>query len=139
SGGPRRRNLTIGRNTDQQTARAARWHRTARPGPTEPIGRIGMSTQHFTAGEPLTAAQAALEELTQQLAIKCTAAHYLIADLEIALRQAGIKAEADARIVERVRMLRRLCEDDGCPEGFEPPTVEQIGERVRDWRDVFEN
>src|SRR6516162_11198313 len=50
-----------------------------------------MFTDYLTLSERLTAAYVSLELLIEELLIKCSNAHYLLADLETLLAQAGIQ------------------------------------------------
>ena len=97
-----------------------------------------MSQNYPSSSERLTAAHAALEELTQEFVVPCVEAHYLIDDLERALAQAGIKEQTHPQIFELVRTLHCLFEDHALADEGEAPSVAEIVERIRDRRHKFE-
>jgi hypothetical protein len=97
-----------------------------------------MSQNYPSSSERLTAAHAALEELTQEFVVPCVEAHYLIADLETAIAQAGINEQTHPQIVEYVRTLHCLFEDHALADEDEAPSVAEIVERIRDRRHGFE-
>ena len=96
-----------------------------------------MSSNYSSPSERLTAAHAALEVLTQEFVVPCVEAHYLIADLETALAQAGIKEQTHPQIFEFVRTLNCLFEDHALADA-DAPSVAEIVERIRNRRHGFE-
>src|SRR6516164_4451389 len=97
-----------------------------------------MFKNYLSPSERLTAAHAALEELTQEFVIPCVEAHYIIADLETALAQVGIKEQTHPQIFEFVRTLHCLFEDHALADEDEAPSVAEIVERINDRRHKFE-
>jgi hypothetical protein len=97
-----------------------------------------LSTEYLTLGERLTAAYAGLEELIRELIVKCGRAHYLIADLQTLLAQAGIHEPTQPEIAQRVATLRLLFADHAVPDDCEPPSVAEIVEEIRYGRGVEE-
>ena len=97
-----------------------------------------MSTQYLTVAERLAAAQAALEEVTYELAVTCSDAHYLVAELAQAVADAGITRETHPRIAACVKMLRRLLADHAGELDDNVARMTEITERLKDRRDLSE-
>jgi hypothetical protein len=97
-----------------------------------------MSGHYLSLAQRLTAAQAGLEELTQQLLVTCTQAHYLVAHLESLLADAGIQQATHRKIAECVALVGRLLAEHGVAAGMAALSLGDIAERLRDRDDVQE-
>jgi hypothetical protein len=95
-----------------------------------------MCKNYLSPSERLTAAHAALEEVTYELTVTCSDAHYLVAELQTALADAGISQATHPRIAECVRTLDRLLADHATAVDDDLPRAVEIAMRTRDRGDV---